>query len=126
MVSRFRTVCASAVGTNCASGRCIGAVCVYNLKILWFIFTLNCVYVCVQLLDFSQQLCDKLEQMLLRCSSYNLLSLDEKEPQRCTLMQTNTCFCLRCVCTMKQDLGLSNVMLFKICTVLFQELGAQV
>ncbi|XP_014192989.1 UPF0575 protein C19orf67 homolog [Haplochromis burtoni] len=36
---------------------------------------------CTRLLDFSQQLCDKLEQMLLRCSSYNLLSLDEKEPQ---------------------------------------------
>ncbi|XP_031583724.1 UPF0575 protein C19orf67 homolog [Oreochromis aureus] len=36
---------------------------------------------CTRLLDFSQQLCDKLEQMLLRCSSYSLLSLDEKEPQ---------------------------------------------
>ncbi|KAK2816841.1 hypothetical protein Q5P01_025032 [Channa striata] len=32
------------------------------------------------LLDFSQQLCDKLEQLVLSCASYNLLCLDETEP----------------------------------------------
>ncbi|XP_030582824.1 UPF0575 protein C19orf67 homolog isoform X2 [Archocentrus centrarchus] len=36
--------------------------------------------VSTKLLDFSQQLCDKLEQMLLGFASHNLLSLDEKEP----------------------------------------------
>ncbi|XP_051240191.1 UPF0575 protein C19orf67 homolog [Dicentrarchus labrax] len=34
----------------------------------------------VQLLDFSQQLCDRLEQLVLTCANYNLLCLDETEP----------------------------------------------
>ncbi|XP_041640660.1 UPF0575 protein C19orf67 homolog isoform X2 [Cheilinus undulatus] len=34
----------------------------------------------VQLLDFSQQLCDRLEQLVLTCASYNLICLDEAEP----------------------------------------------
>ncbi|KAG8014475.1 UPF0575 protein C19orf67-like protein [Nibea albiflora] len=34
----------------------------------------------MQLLDFSQQLCDRLEQLVVTYASYNLLSLDESEP----------------------------------------------
>ncbi|XP_054865883.1 UPF0575 protein C19orf67 homolog [Amphiprion ocellaris] len=34
----------------------------------------------VQLLDFSEQLCDRLEQLVLTFASYNLLCLDETEP----------------------------------------------
>uniref|UniRef100_A0A3B4ZHD2 Uncharacterized protein n=1 Tax=Stegastes partitus TaxID=144197 RepID=A0A3B4ZHD2_9TELE len=34
----------------------------------------------MQLLDFSEQLCDRLEQLVLTYASYNLLSLDETEP----------------------------------------------
>ncbi|XP_037619896.1 UPF0575 protein C19orf67 homolog isoform X1 [Sebastes umbrosus] len=34
----------------------------------------------MQLLDFSQQLCDRLEQLVLTYASYNLLCLDETEP----------------------------------------------
>ncbi|XP_068448482.1 UPF0575 protein C19orf67 homolog [Clinocottus analis] len=34
----------------------------------------------VQLLDFSQQLCDRLEQLVLTYASYNLLCLDETKP----------------------------------------------
>ncbi|XP_067355802.1 UPF0575 protein C19orf67 homolog [Channa argus] len=33
-----------------------------------------------QLLDIYQQLCDKLEQLVLSCASYNLLCLEETEP----------------------------------------------
>ncbi|KAM7008663.1 UPF0575 protein C19orf67 homolog [Tautogolabrus adspersus] len=33
-----------------------------------------------RLLDFSQQLCDRLEQLVLTCASYNLVCLDEAEP----------------------------------------------
>ncbi|XP_014841674.1 PREDICTED: UPF0575 protein C19orf67 homolog isoform X1 [Poecilia mexicana] len=35
---------------------------------------------CLQLLSFSQQLCDRLEQLLLTYASYDLISLDESEP----------------------------------------------
>ncbi|MED6292922.1 hypothetical protein CHARACLAT_005540 [Characodon lateralis] len=35
---------------------------------------------CSKLLDFSQQLCDRLEQLLLTYASYDLISLDEAEP----------------------------------------------
>uniref|UniRef100_A0A8C2Z498 Si:ch211-214c7.5 n=1 Tax=Cyclopterus lumpus TaxID=8103 RepID=A0A8C2Z498_CYCLU len=34
----------------------------------------------VQLLEFSQQLCDRLEQLVLTYASYNLLCLDETKP----------------------------------------------
>ncbi|XP_029298863.1 UPF0575 protein C19orf67 homolog [Cottoperca gobio] len=34
----------------------------------------------LQLLDFSQQLCDRLEQLVLTYASYNLLCLDETKP----------------------------------------------
>ncbi|XP_059196177.1 UPF0575 protein C19orf67 homolog isoform X2 [Centropristis striata] len=34
----------------------------------------------VQLLDFSQQLCDRLEQLVLTYASYNLLCLDDTKP----------------------------------------------
>ncbi|XP_028459163.1 UPF0575 protein C19orf67 homolog isoform X1 [Perca flavescens] len=34
----------------------------------------------MQLLDFSQQLCDRLEQLVLTYASYNVLCLDETEP----------------------------------------------
>ncbi|XP_071402843.1 UPF0575 protein C19orf67 homolog [Centroberyx affinis] len=37
-------------------------------------------YIRSRLLDFSQQLCDRLEQLVLTYASYNLLSLDESEP----------------------------------------------
>ncbi|KAM4583545.1 UPF0575 protein C19orf67 homolog [Odontesthes bonariensis] len=36
--------------------------------------------VCSELLHFSQQLCDRLEQLVLIYTSYDLLSLDETEP----------------------------------------------
>ncbi|PWA32646.1 UPF0575 protein C19orf67 homolog [Gambusia affinis] len=35
---------------------------------------------CSKLLSFSQQLCDRLEQLLLTYASYDLISLDETEP----------------------------------------------
>ena len=43
--------------------------------------------VCVsptQLLDFSQQLCTRLEQLVLTYARYNFLSLVESEPDRYT------------------------------------------
>ncbi|KAF3687494.1 UPF0575 protein C19orf67 -like protein [Channa argus] len=36
--------------------------------------------ICRGLLDIYQQLCDKLEQLVLSCASYNLLCLEETEP----------------------------------------------
>uniref|UniRef100_A0A665U275 Si:ch211-214c7.5 n=1 Tax=Echeneis naucrates TaxID=173247 RepID=A0A665U275_ECHNA len=36
--------------------------------------------ICTKLLDFSQQLCDRLEQLVLAFASYNLLCLNESEP----------------------------------------------
>uniref|UniRef100_A0A8C6LPA7 Si:ch211-214c7.5 n=1 Tax=Nothobranchius furzeri TaxID=105023 RepID=A0A8C6LPA7_NOTFU len=36
--------------------------------------------VCLQLLDFSQQLCEKLEQLVLTFSDHGLVSVDETEP----------------------------------------------
>lgn len=38
----------------------------------------------MQLLDFSQQLCDRLEQLVVTYASYGLLCLDETEPNRYT------------------------------------------
>ncbi|XP_070769580.1 LOW QUALITY PROTEIN: UPF0575 protein C19orf67 homolog [Enoplosus armatus] len=38
------------------------------------------IYTRVNLLDFSQQLCDRLEQLVLTYASYHLLCLDEAEP----------------------------------------------
>ncbi|XP_015248292.1 PREDICTED: UPF0575 protein C19orf67 homolog, partial [Cyprinodon variegatus] len=35
---------------------------------------------CSRLLDFSQQLCERLEQLLLTYASYDLISLDEADP----------------------------------------------
>ncbi|TMS22949.1 UPF0575 protein C19orf67-like protein [Larimichthys crocea] len=46
----------------------------------------------MQLLDFSQQLCDRLEQLVVTYASYGLLCLDETEPNRPTpyLARVNT------------------------------------
>ncbi|XP_029948774.1 UPF0575 protein C19orf67 homolog [Salarias fasciatus] len=39
-----------------------------------------CLCLCVQLLKFSQQLCDSMEQLLLTCADENLFSVDESDP----------------------------------------------
>ncbi|KAI3353050.1 hypothetical protein L3Q82_019616, partial [Scortum barcoo] len=43
-----------------------------------------------QLLDFSQQLCDRLEQLVLTYASHNLLCIDETEPNRHAYTHTHT------------------------------------
>lgn len=42
----------------------------------------------MQLLDLSQQLCDRLQQLVITYASYNVLCLDETEPNRYTHTHT--------------------------------------
>ncbi|XP_072239810.1 UPF0575 protein C19orf67 homolog [Leuresthes tenuis] len=70
---------------------------VYNM-------TENFCSVCVQLLDFSQQLCDRLEQLVLIYASYDFLSLDETEPNN-----------LSHFCIGQSQLGQLRVTIFRYC-----------
>ncbi|XP_045071388.1 UPF0575 protein C19orf67 homolog, partial [Coregonus clupeaformis] len=45
------------------------------------------VYIRSRLLDFSQQLCARLEQLVLTYASFDFLSLEEAEPARCCAYQ---------------------------------------
>uniref|UniRef100_A0A3Q3W5D7 Uncharacterized protein n=1 Tax=Mola mola TaxID=94237 RepID=A0A3Q3W5D7_MOLML len=46
----------------------------------------------MQLLDFSQQLCDRLEQLVLTYASYDLLCLDETEPHSVSHFFIGQCY----------------------------------
>ncbi|XP_032399730.1 UPF0575 protein C19orf67 homolog isoform X1 [Etheostoma spectabile] len=59
----------------------------------------------VQLLDFSQQLCDRLEQLVLTYASYNALCLDETKPNSVSH------FCIG-----QSQLGPLRVTTFRYCT----------
>lgn len=67
----------------------VGGVCAQLLEttvlyeIIWtFLVQLNFSSLCSQLSDFSQQLCERLEQLVLTFASYHLLCLDETAPNR--------------------------------------------
>ncbi|XP_069023191.1 UPF0575 protein C19orf67 homolog isoform X2 [Embiotoca jacksoni] len=57
-----------------------------------------------RLLDFSQQLCDRLEQLVLTYASYNLLCLDESEPNNVSH------FCIG-----QSQLGCLRMTIFRYC-----------
>ncbi|XP_029916518.1 UPF0575 protein C19orf67 homolog isoform X2 [Myripristis murdjan] len=57
-------------------------------------------YIRSGLLDFSQQLCDRLEQLVLTCASYNLLCLDETKPDSVSHFYIGQCHTSRLKLTM--------------------------
>ncbi|XP_078804245.1 UPF0575 protein C19orf67 homolog isoform X6 [Oryzias latipes] len=58
-----------------------------------------------ELLDFSQQLCERLEQLLLTYARYGILSVDEAEPNRCPAKRYTPLWSLKRVTLLHRSLS---------------------